>query len=198
MTPVPEFPEDVRRQLAERTRPAHESLHHHRKIGRLLSPTLTRPQYAELLAAFCGFFDGVEQRRRALRVWPELSLDRPIARMRQDLGLLGQTDAHITTADLPEVRCSLSCLGFLYVLHGSAFGGTLLAKRVHQSLPAAPHGYLSAKVDVGQWRRLTAALNESARTPGGYRTVAAAADQAFVRFGAWVTEYGEVTPGGRV
>lgn len=190
--PVSECSVDVRRRLAERTKLAHEALHDHPRIARLLSPQLTEAQYTALLAAFCSFFVGVEQRRWALHAWPELSLDRPIARMRQDLGQLGRPEAPLSTPELPQVSGPLACLGFLYVLHGSAFGGPVLAKRVGRSLPAAPRGYLSAKLDLDQWRRLTAALDEAGRAPNGFGTLAAAADQAFVLFGQWVTSHREV------
>ena len=180
---------NVRRRLAERTRDVHEALHGHPVISLLLSSTLTRAQYDRLLGAFYGYLVGAEARRAANACWSDLSLARPIARLRDDLSPL---DSAAAAADLKWVDDPLSTLAVLYVLHGSAFGGSVIAKRVGRTLPDAPTAYLSAGADVVQWRRLVSALDEHASHPQDFETIVRSARRGFSQFGQWVSAFPSV------
>lgn len=184
----PAAPGWARQVLADRTRATHEGLHVHPHLSRLASADLDRAEYERLLAAFRGFFAAVESRRSALAAYPELGLWTSIARLDDDLARLGGGPPP-PPARVDGLESSEQVLAALYVLHGSAFGASALARCVASSLPSAPRAYLSGGVDRDRWAALIQALDAAARAdPAAVERMVGAAEATFRAYGRWITE----------
>lgn len=145
----------ARAEIAEKTRTAHEALHHHPVISRLLADDLSLPEYARILSVFRDVYVAAEERRCALGVWPEFSLARQCQALCQDAPSPVETTAHA----LHAITTVEEALGMLYALHGAQFGSAVISKHLKKSLPMAPMAYCGLRTEPDRWRSLVAELD---------------------------------------
>ena len=151
---------------------AHQSLRlatqslHERVEAAVDLPAQAERDYRALLVALLALFEPVEARLAALP-WAEAGLDlrrhlrAPL--LRADLRALGVSPADAPRVPAPAIGSLAAGFGALYVLEGSALGGTLIARRAAAALglgPEATRFFRSEGRDVGPtWRAFLAALD---------------------------------------
>ncbi len=114
---------------------------------------------------------------RLLPAWPSR---RRTGLLKQDLKDLGvRIEAEPTLAVLPDLSEPAGVLGAIYVLEGSRFGGSVLARRVR---PGAPSRFLGAGTEPQAWRTLVAALDHHLGDEPALATAAACASAVFAAF----------------
>lgn len=161
----------------------------------LPAQTRTLDRYRDLLAAFFGLHEPLEQRLAGLP-WHEAGLDLDARRksplLRTDLRALGVDAAAVRPCPtLPPTGTLAAGLGCLYVLEGSTLGGQLVAREVEASLgiDARSGGafFRSYGPDVGRmWRAFTRALDAYLVTPERQREATDAATATFEVFERWI------------
>ena len=132
------FPTRMQR-LREATRHAHMRIE---GALPLLDPMLTRARYASVMAAFFGFYAGLEPRLlvaaggHAADI--ELGRRGKVSLLSRDLRALGRTDAEIESLsrclELPLAVTPSQALGVLYVLEGATLGGQVIARNLQAAL----------------------------------------------------------------
>jgi heme oxygenase len=140
--PTSKSQSSVRNRLREATHDAHHALHVHPLLARLQSPDLT---FAELRASATVSFEVievVEAERNRRGIWPELSLSDHLADLRMDLKLQYKPSPF---AGPITFNGEADLIGALYVIHGSALGGTMLAKATKAVFPNAPKSFFLPK-----------------------------------------------------
>jgi heme oxygenase len=100
----------------------------------LLSPGLTRGQYAAFLARMLAWLEPTETHLAA--VLPErLPLRRRAGAIDRDLAALGVAKpAAAPSTSLPVLASEAQAVGCFYVLEGSALGGQLVSRHVERTL----------------------------------------------------------------
>lgn len=181
----------VRRALAEHTRTAHETLHHHPWIGCLISPTLTQGQYFSVLNAYLQFYRRIEDERNRLGVFESLNLSDAVTNLQSDTFFIDEAKCQSTKYEGITLDSAGSVLGALYVLHGARFGAAILNKQVSVSLPAVPRQFLQNTTPKQQWRELTDAIESLATNKSAQQDMFLSADLTFSSFGESVTEFCE-------
>lgn len=168
----------ARAEVAELTRDAHLALHVHPVLVRLQDDTLTVDEYLRVIKGMHQVYTAAEARRRALKVWPSLSLERQCAALERDVH-----PRDLAPLSLSGIASEAAALGMLYTLHGAQFGASGILKKLERSLPAVPHTFYSLKPDSDLWRRLGAALNEVPVGSPAFDEVIAAARDLFGHVG---------------
>ncbi len=184
-------PKSFRRTLAEATAPEHEALHTHPWISRLAEPDLARPSYEVILGGYREFLTCAETVRQTLDVYAEFSLADPLSALDEDLAHWKPDPTVPPRPCLGFADSGTAMLGVLYVLHGSGFGASILARQVRQALPGISTAFLGAGTPTGLWRALVQAFEEQARDPSDQRAIISAARSTFCRFGSHMSEYCE-------
>lgn len=181
----------IRQALAAHTRKAHETLHHHRWISCLTSPTLTQEQYVVVLKAYLQFYQRIENERSRLGVFESLNLRGAVANLQLDILLIDEDRRYSTHYDSITLDSAGSALGSLYVLHGARFGAAILNKQVSVSLPTVSRQFLQNTTPKQQWRELTDAIESLATNKSAQQDMFLSADLTFSAFGESVTEFCE-------
>jgi len=181
--------DSIRHALADHTRCAHESLHHHHWISRLTSPSLTKDLYFLILAAYLECYRHLERSRSSLGVYESLNLRDAVANLEFDTAgeIDGCKSVEITqnlTIDSP-----FSMLGALYVLHGARFGASILNRHVSSTLPDVPRHFLQNTTPTHQWRALVTEIELLTTDRKAQQELFNGADDTFTAFGRGVTEY---------
>ena len=132
-----------------------------------------RDLYMGLLLRFYGFYAPLETHLDGRSEWDELQLDyaprKRLAALTADLVALGWSEAAIqqiiACAPLPPLESAAQIGGLMYVLEGSTLGGTMISRRLRQSLGVHPEiggggqFFYSHGPQVGRmWRDFTTAL----------------------------------------
>ncbi|GAB5430745.1 MAG: hypothetical protein EpisKO_01150 [Epibacterium sp.] len=154
----------------------HQEMHHHPVMACLLAPSVTLAQIETASAVSLGAAREIERARAASGEWAEFSLSDYLQRLHHGL------PAHLQTQHAPPVALPTDrygALGGLYVIHGSAFGATLIANKIRAHLDIDPAPYFPA-IDKTNWRRLVATLN--AMTEEEADAAVRGACQAFLLF----------------
>ncbi|MEM9755113.1 MAG: biliverdin-producing heme oxygenase [Pseudomonadota bacterium] len=143
----------IRTKLQQETRAAHEALHTHPLLARLLAADVTQAEYAGCLRVQYGFFSAIEAARGESR--PDLGASGAVEALSADLR---DVDAQADVGALGLPRSPSALLGALYVAHGSQFGGQVIGAALARSLPSLQHRFFSRGTDAALWRRLLSAL----------------------------------------
>jgi len=165
-----------RERLRLATDPQHQEMHHHPVMACLLDPSVTLAQIETASAVSLGAAREIERARAASGEWADFSLLDYLRRLHHGL------PAHLQTQHAPPVALPTDrygALGGLYVIHGSAFGATLIASKIRAHLDIDPAPYFPA-IDKTIWRRLVATLN--AMTEEEADAAVRGACQAFLLF----------------
>jgi len=138
-----------RQALRYVTEEAHLRLHELAWFTSLQRGTLSVRIYASILVRMLGLHEPLQallagyERHPALG-WSLVPHDMAApARLRRDLAVLGVSNADIEAAPraagiLPRLKSPASALGCLWVLEGSAQGGRVIAKLLHERLGLTP------------------------------------------------------------
>ena len=177
----------VRRDLAAATRQAHVALHGHPWISLLSGPALTRDSYAVLMRAYRQFYHGVEERRRTVGFFDDLSLASAVAALGEDLKELKRAKITSAPPTLPGFSTAPAILGGLYVLHGARFGAATLKGNVSAILPDAPVHFLGSPMPARLWRDLIDRLERTGQGASTRTAIIDAANATFGAFGDYVT-----------
>ena len=170
MARMPDHAARLRQQLADHTRAAHEALHHHPLLSRMLAADLSLPEYRACLRAHLAFTLQAEAAHRATGLPPEFGFSDDLAALAADLGV------RPTFSTAPMGR--LQGFGWLYVAHGAQFGRQVMAASVARSLPDAPRRFLCQRQPPQIWRELLAQISRSAGL-SQTDTLLSGADSAF-------------------
>ncbi len=153
-------------QLRAETRDAHARIETVPALSRLLSPALTRAEYATILQYMHAYLVHMEPAiAAALEAFPTavalLDGSRPRA-LAEDLAWLAVPP--ITPPRLPTPDCAEAAFGALYVIEGSGLGGRVIARHLADHLAIGPgaggnfYGGLTADAARERWRRLSTVL----------------------------------------
>ena len=130
--------------------------------------------------ACLGPIEEILTRADAQRVLPDWPSRRRAGLLAADLRDLGAaTHAGLSTAALGDLRDPAAALGALYVLEGSRFGGSVLARRVGPGLPLR---FLGAGPEPGAWRLLVSALDRHLVSERALAIAIASARAVFAAF----------------
>jgi len=205
------FTKPVHQALLAVTHDAHEALHHHPTLSRLVSKSLTSTEYQQILLAYQSFFEGAEKQRHDLLAWNQFSLTGQLHCLGQDIRELHHfhpsgpdkltcdslSDSPVVipcttcssshkAAVFPWMKCQLSSLGVLYVLHGSAFGAKVISRCLRQSLPHLNHHFFSHGINRQIWKRLLDSFSELIEKEDDFERLQHSVRLTYHRFGEWV------------
>lgn len=183
------------------THDIHERLHAQPLFRQLLQQTITRDDYASLLAILYGFHQPLEAALVSHAGWQHSDLrmhERCRAHLlREDLSELGW----ISVADLPlaEPPADLGApgrlLGCLYVREGSMLGGRVLARKLDYLLGTCSAGRLffsGRDNDPALWRACCTAI-EGNNDKAEVNAMVLAAQETFESFERWITRASTLT-----
>lgn len=157
---------DLRSLLKESTASAHHSLD-----GLFSGIDLTRrDDYTKFLAAHASALYPLEQvleTQGIAQIFPSWPEHRRSDALRQDLHTLGIQPPDVTTSGLPVpvLHNEAQCVGALYVLEGSRFGGRMMLERVLSSDDPTVRqatAFLSHGQSGGMWPRFIGLLSTNA------------------------------------
>ena len=128
----------VRWQLRQATADIHNALHRHPGFVSLMDGSLTTNRYRALLARLYGFHSAFERLLRTTQPGVVGGIDLGCCAkahlLRADLLTLGLRETEIDSlplcAGLPEIRSPETLVGCLYVVEGSALGGSVIARKL--------------------------------------------------------------------
>jgi len=112
------------------------------KLLPLMEPSLTRPQYAEVLSRFYSVYAPLEARVQAACASTPLAVETQARRkarwIETDLASCGWSSSRINAItradDLPNVADVASALGCMYVMEGATLGGQYICRAIEKSL----------------------------------------------------------------
>lgn len=155
----------------------------------------SRQDYIDLLAAFYGYFGGLEQQIERYINASNLAdyYDRrKTAAIADDIKALGGTIPAIANGnELPEIDNYLQAFGALYVIEGSTLGGKIISKMIQQHLHINDGAGLSFFNSYGDetekmWNAFKEVLNSVAISHDDEEVILQAANQTFVKFKSWL------------
>jgi heme oxygenase len=184
--------------LRRATAASHQRLHRNAWLNRLLSPTLDIAGYVAVLNRFQALYQPLEQRlerfdaalaARGIRRWPRSPW------LAADLAYCQA--AHAVSGPIPpagvvpQPDTVAEACGCLYVLHGSALGGTLIAARVKATLGLDAQRGCAFFSSCGHpvqpaWERFLTGLDGLLRTAGQQHEAAAGAAATFEALESWL------------
>jgi heme oxygenase len=192
----------IHERLRTETQAAHQRLEECVQIERKVA---SRPAYTELLRAFRGFYEPLEQRLLACTGWAEAGLDlegrRKTTWLDADLAALGVSETEIShlprCGRLPSVQSLARAFGAEYVLEGATLGGRHISAMLTKSgIPEdARHFFASYGSAVGaRWQQFLAALGAFAESSGAGEEIVAGARETFSSLEAWLCAKGGERP----
>lgn len=174
----------VRAWLAAETQDAHQALHRHPHLRRLLDNSLDAAAYRAILQGFQRVFVALERQRAARSCWPQLALSRHCHALARDVGPPASGHAW----GLVDFEDASQVLGALYAAHGAQFGASVIAKKLRRSLPTLPHHYFTMGGNTALWSDLTAQLETQGSDTFKQDQLALGARQVFTAIGAVCAE----------
>ncbi|HEY8550653.1 MAG TPA: biliverdin-producing heme oxygenase [Vicinamibacterales bacterium] len=182
--------DSVHERLRRATAEQHRRLD--RGLGYVLTADLSVDRYANLLAAFFGFYAPLEDelmRRQAEA--PVLPLIRRADLLHRDLLALDRTpDAIPLCADLPGLLPLARTAGAIYVIEGASLGGQVIARAVRQLGVGPENGgafFTGDGVRTGaRWRQVLSWLDAVDRDRGASGEMVAAACETFGAITRWL------------
>lgn len=163
-------------------------------IGKMKSMR-SKQDYIDLLAAFYGYFGGLEQQiERYINAsnLADYNDRRKTAAIADDIkALAGDIPQKAAGTQLPEIDNYLQAFGALYVIEGSTLGGKIISKMIKQHLHMDNGEGLSFFNSYGEqteqmWNSFKAILNDVAMTPEDGVIITDAANQTFLKFKNWL------------
>jgi len=163
-------------------------------VGKMKSMR-SKQDYVDLLAAFYGYFGGLEQQiERYINAsnLADYNDRRKTAAIADDIKALGgDIPQKATGAQLPEIDNYLQAFGALYVIEGSTLGGKIISKMIQQHLQIDNGAGLSFFNSYGKqteqmWNSFKEILNDVAMTPEDEAIITDAANQTFLKFKNWL------------
>lgn len=177
-------------ELRDRTRDLHAALD---AALPLMSPTLTRDEYAQTIARMHAWWSPTE--RRAHEILRAGAFDVPLRErtpaLAADLDAIGNPPPEgADTMALPALDSLERAIGCLYVLEGSALGGQFISRHVAQALGltgASGCSFFSGDpADVGRrWREVCGAIDRC--PPTTFDDAADGARRTFSSLLTWLT-----------
>ena len=179
-------------QLRQATADQHDRLD--RTLRYVLSDTLSRDRYADLLAALFGFYVPLED---DLSKWDAsrplaLPLIRRAGLLERDLRAFGRAPDEVPRcAEMPTLATLDHVAGAIYVVEGACLGGQVIARGLMQRLQIArENGAAFFNGDGAQtgarWKQVLAWLHEWDRGPCVRDEVAAGACRTFAALSQWL------------
>lgn len=193
-------PTPIGQLLRQRTAEAHYRLESRLDAGSFFD---ARDLYMRLLLRFYGIYAPLEQCLDGRSEWDDLQLDygprKRLALLTADLAALGWSQAAIPQTilcpSLPPLQSAAQIGGLMYVLEGSTLGGTMISRRLRQSLGLHPGSgggaqfFFSYGPQVGRmWRDFTAALEaySEGNAHGKDEEIVASAQATFACMEEWL------------
>jgi heme oxygenase len=170
-------PCSVRSQIAKSTRQAHEALHVHPVLSRLISPDINADEYRKILVAHLSFYQAAEDARQLFALLPSLSFDPALRSLREDL----DDNSVLRTQELP-ITSRLEALGMLYVLYGSSFGAKVILRNLEATISDKKHVFFSRRVNINAWQTLLGAMEEYHSQQNKISEVALGSEKTFFAF----------------
>lgn len=160
-------------------------------LSRLQSPQA----YKQLLKAFYGFYAPIESRLGECElqfVGLDMTLRRKVPLLLDDLRYWNvPVDSVPRASVLPHITTASESLGCLYVVEGATLGSQIIKRLLVEHLGVASENggaFFNAYGDRvrGMWEEFRQKLSLYASTyPGERGTIIAAAQETFVKLGAW-------------
>ncbi|MGW6441514.1 biliverdin-producing heme oxygenase [Lentzea sp. NPDC055074] len=181
-------------RLRSETRAAHRALEEDLGfLSRLTSPA----RYEELLAAFLGFHEPLDEALAASVAahglpW-ELMPD--AGRLTADLRRSGWSPSRIAAiprSSPPDVATLPALVGSLYVVEGARLGGLLITRWVGDSLGPVPVSFFAADGDARRRFRRFGAMAEAVLPAEQVPDAVLAAERHFVTVRGWLRRPGAV------
>lgn len=157
----------------------------------------TPARYVAVLAAFHGFWPGIEARIRQALSLPLQAEFEPrwrAGRLRDDLTTMGLSSAQIAqlpgSVHWPVIDSPAAALGAMYVTEGSSLGARHISRHLHQRLQLDAASGASFFFGHGDqtgslWLRFKAVLAEQLPTPAEQDRAVLAATQTFSALNQW-------------
>lgn len=171
---------------------------HHLRVEahvRVLEPGFARQDLQQLLARMWGFYEPVEARLDALRVWQELALQPgercKVSLLERDLVELGVENQALARlpvcTDLPALDSVAAGLGCAYVLEGATLGGALIARHLArtQGIQSAFFGSYGSATGA-LWNAFGYALAQYEASTGSADQIVRGACDTFNKLDAWL------------
>jgi heme oxygenase len=182
--------------LKSRTQELHQRLEQRLDLATRLA---SARDYAQVLAAFYGFYAPVEAELGKMAAWQPNSLDfearRKTALIAADLACFQMQASELPQCeDLPVIDSPAAALGVMYVLEGATLGGQIIKRLLQEKLAitsANGGSFFTAYGDqVRQmWNEVREALSAYATDhPEEREAIVASASATFAKFDAWLSQ----------
>jgi heme oxygenase (biliverdin-IX-beta and delta-forming) len=168
-------------------------------LGYVLDERLSVARYADLVAAFLGFYAPLEE---SLSRWQAASatLGLPIIwrapLLQQDLRVLSRAaEPHQTCAEVPAFTTPNQVAGALYVVEGASLGGQVIARGLMRRLGIGRENGAAFFIGDGaqtavRWKQVLAWLEERGRDPRNRGEIVATACVTFDVLASWLAARG--------
>lgn len=172
---------EIHSKLHASTSAAHNNLHVHRIISELLSQSLSNERYEQILGSYHAFYNEAEKCRMDLSVFPDFSLSASVA------DLAGDVNSKVTDhPDFSWVDDPISCLGVLYVLHGSLLGAKVIRKSLRKNSSIRSMNFFSREMDLNVWKSLVNKIEDLGKDSDKLDRIIESANRTFSSLGEWV------------
>lgn len=190
----------VMQTLKTETRALHEQVERNPMMAQLMTPTLTRDAYQQVLERMLGLYEPLEaylaDQEDALPEGLNLQNRRKVDWLIADLKALGTSDEALATlprwqgwhpSSVPEA------LGCLYVLEGATLGGKLISKQINRTLGLTPDTGLRFYTSYGDmlgpmWKAFGNVVNSYSTDPADEAAAVHGASATFEAMDAWLLE----------
>jgi heme oxygenase len=161
----------------------------------ILSETLSKDRYADLLGALFGFYVPLEDylsEREAASTPLVMPLIRRAGLLERDLGAFGRTPEQMPRCtEMPTLTTVDHLAGAVYVVEGACLGGQVIARAVMQRLRITrENGAAFFNGDGAQtgarWKQVLAWLDQRDRRRGARDDIAAGACRTFAALSHWL------------
>lgn len=145
MTPVSSL--SLLHDLRDATRAAHDELEQTAILTPLLSASLERSQYINVLTMFARFYQTADHHLLTMQKTltehiPGYTYQPRLPYLQQDLIALG-TQPPLSPCNIPAPENLHAAIGWCYVIEGSSQGGRIITRRLQQTLALQPDSGLS-------------------------------------------------------
>jgi heme oxygenase len=185
--------DSIHARLRQATAAQHERLD--RGLGYILSETLSKDRYADLLAALFGFYGPLEDHLsewEAALTMSAFPLIRRAGLLERDLGALGRTTPHLPRcSELPAMTTIDHIAGAVYVVEGACLGGQVIARSVRRQLDITGENggafFNGGGAQTGErWKQVLAWLDQRDRGTSVRDDVIAGARGTFAALSQWL------------
>ena len=191
-------PQTARDHLRNATAETHSRLHLHRAFSRLMSGSLTLPDYRQLLARLYGFHVSHEARLCGIPAQWCFGLD-PLSHSKarllgDDLAALNvdasQTALLPVCRGLTAIGAPGTFVGCMYVIEGAGLGGRIMARRLDTLLGTGTaegrRFFLGGPTSLpSQWSQCCAAVEQCA-SDGHIDAMVSAASDTYLALEGWL------------